>query len=324
MSAFASRGKLKLALEWDAWLGPIRREYLETFIPEGGAAVQFVVAAQGRLAALTDDLAAAARAAGLTVILVDTAAVRLNLLQGMVFAIAGQLDWDGLIQARLEQLVAAAGYRWPNPGRRMTIEAVAAGNAIAAPLLRTTMQRHITSTVWDDAGLAQDFRRAMITLLDANLVDDQDTLRDAVMAWLLGELRSLRAVRDAQIGARIGRQNARAMLVSLCRWVRGCGLRGIVVLLDLRQVLLERREVADGLAYSPAAVMDCYEVLRQVIDDAEQFEGLMLVAFSDPRLVNDNAPRRALSQYTALKMRVWDDVRPHEGDNPLAPLVMIA
>ena len=80
----------------------------------------------------------------------------------------------------------------------------------------------------------------------------------------------------------------------------------------------------DGIVYTAAAVMDCYEVIRQVIDDTEHFEGLFIVALAGPRLINDDVPKRALGQYTALKMRVWDDVRPQGLDNPLSPLVVIA
>jgi hypothetical protein len=69
--------------------------------------------------------------------------------------------------------------------------------------------------------------------------------------------------------------------------------------------------------------MDCYEVLRQLIDDAERFPGLFVAALADDALLDGDA-RRALGQYTALQMRVWDDVRPQGGDNPLAPLVRIA
>ena len=163
----------------------------------------------------------------------------------------------------------------------------------------------------------------MIALLDAQLTDDQEGLGDSVIRWLRGEPGSLRWVKNAQIGARIGRHNARAMLVSLCHWLRACGHRGLVVMLDIRRLLRDRREVSDGVAYTPAAVMDCYEVIRQLIDDAEHLGGLFLTVLADPRLMNDEVPKRALSQYTALKMRVWDDVRPQGQDNPLSPLVVI-
>ncbi len=307
-----------------SWLVPIDREYLRGFIPDGGGAVRIVVASETDIPAVRDRITEAAIDAGLSVIPIDTAATRLHMLHFVVFAIARALDWDSLIQARLETLVEDAGFRWPEPGRRIPLAALAEANAVAPPLLRTRLQQHITRAVWDDAALAQDFRKAMIALLDARLSDDPDGTSGAVLDWLRGDLRGLRGVSDAQIGARIGRNNARAMLMSLCHWLRDCGHRGLVVLLDINRLLRERREISEGLAYSPAAVMDCYEVIRQVIDDTEHFEGLFLVAIGDARLINDDMPKRALSQYAALKMRVWDDVRPLGRDNPLAPLVIIA
>jgi hypothetical protein len=163
----------------------------------------------------------------------------------------------------------------------------------------------------------------MIALLDARLTGEDALLAGAVMEWLRGSLRGIGQLKQAQIGRRIGRQNARATLMSLCRWVRSCGGAGILLLLDIRQLLRERRAISEGLVYTPAAVMDCYEVLRQLIDDAEQFPGLFVAALADEAFLSDD-PRRSLGQYTALQMRVWDDVRPQGRDNPLAPLVRIA
>lgn len=312
-----------MSLKLDSWLQPMAREYLADFIPAGGAAMRFVVVDDADLPRFRMGLCAAADQAGLPMVQLDTATTRLHMLQFFFFALAQAVDWEAVSQTRLEMLLRDAGYFWPEPGKRLSIAALAQANGIAAPLLRATLNKHITSTVWHDGGLAQDFRKAMSALLVARLEDDQDAIRDGVLEWLRGDLRTLKAVRDTQIGARIGRHNARAMLVSLFHWLRGGGHRGMVVLLDLNRLLRERREIEDGLAYTPAAVMDCYEVLRQIIDDCEHYEGLFLVARADHRLINDEAPKRALGQYTALKMRVWDDVRPFGRDNPLAPLVVL-
>jgi hypothetical protein len=163
----------------------------------------------------------------------------------------------------------------------------------------------------------------MIALLEAQLTGESEALRDAVFEWLRGELKSIARVKGAQIGGRIGRHNARAMLMSLCRWVRECGAGGMLVLLDIRRLHQAKAAVTDGFTYSPGAVMDCYEVLRQVIDDAEHFPGLFLVALAEPAALAADSPR-AIGKYTALQMRVVDDVRPHGRDNPLAPLVRVA
>lgn len=308
----------------DAWLPLIEREYLATFILDGGSATRFVVADDEVVAQLTDVLRSMALNAGLSVIAIDTAATRLHMLHFAFFAISKGLDWDALLQNRLERLVGEAGYSWPDPGNQVAFAALADHNGIAPTLLRATVQRQMTNSIWEDAQLAQDFRNGMIALLDAQLTGDQEGLGDAVRGWLWGDASSLRWVKNAQIGARIGRHNARAMLVSLCHWLRTCGHPGLLIMIDIRRLLRDRREVADGIYYTPAAVMDCYEVIRQLIDDAEHLEGLFLTVLADPRLINDDVPKRALSQYTALKMRVWDDVRPHGQDNPLSPLVVIA
>lgn len=253
----------------------------------------------------------------------DLATVRLHMLQNVVFAVAKELPWERLLQTRLEALVAGAGYRWPEPGNVLALPALAEANGVAAHLLRRDLTQALTREIWQDSALTQDFRNAMIALLELRLDSEDAALAEAVMGWLHGTLRSVGPLRVAQIGWRIGRQNARAVLMSLCRWVRGCGGTGLLLLLDIRQLHRERRAITEGLVYTPAAVMDCYEVLRQLIDDAEHFPGLFVAALADDAFLSDDL-RRSLSQYTALQMRVWDDVRPQGGDNPLAPLVRIA
>ena len=72
-------------------------------------------------------------------------------------------------------------------------------------------------------------------------------------------------LRTADISIRITRTNARAMLASLCHFVRKAGAAGLLAVLDVRQ--LSRHTVVEGaLRYSPAAVMDSYEVLREAVD----------------------------------------------------------
>jgi hypothetical protein len=311
-----------MAIAAEVWLEVMQREYLGDFIQAGGGAVRFAVAEAAELDRLGAGLSERAAASGLEVVHIDVAQVRLHMLQNVVFALAAALPWPRLLQTRLEALVGGAGYRWPEPGKPMALPALAEANGVAAHLLRRDLTQALTREIWQDAALTQDFRNAMIALLQARL-DEDAALTEAVMGWLHGTLRGVGSLRAAQIGRRIGRQNARAVLMSLCRWVRDCGGKGLLLLLDIRQLHRERRTITEGLVYTPAAVMDCYEVLRQVIDDAEHFPGLFVAVLADEAFLSDD-PRRSLSQYTALQMRVWDDVRPQGGDNPLAPLVRIA
>jgi hypothetical protein len=311
-----------MAIDAAAWLDIMGREYFADFIPQGGAAVRFAVADAPTLSQVNERLAEAAAANGLHCIRLDVASVRLHMLHTAVFAVAASLPWDRLLEARLKRLVAGAGYRWPEAGEGPLLPALAQHNGVAIPLLRRDLTQAVSREVWQDSQLSMEFRYAMIALLDARLTGDDMGLQTPVMGWLHGTLRTIGPLKAAQIGRKITRQSARGVLMSLCRWVRACGSAGMVLSLDIRQLHRERRAIAEGLIYTPAAVMDCYEVLRQLIDDAEHFPGLFVAALADEAFLNDD-PRRSLSAYTALQMRVWDDVRPQGGDNPLAPLVRL-
>lgn len=312
-----------MAIPADAWLDLMRREYLGDFIPAGGAAVRFAVGEGAVIDRLALGLRDGAAACGLELVQPDLASVRLHMLQNVAFAVAEALPWERLLQTRLEMLITGAGYRWPEPGKPLPLAVLAEANGVAAHLLRRDLTQALSREIWQNPRLTQDFRNAMIALLEARLTGEEAALAEAVMGWLRGTLRGIGQVRQARIGRRIGRQNARAILMSLCRWVRGCGGVGVLMLLDIRQLHRERREITEGLVYTPAAVMDCYEVLRQMIDDAEHLSGLFVAVLADGAFLSDD-PRRSLGQYAALQMRVWDDVRPRGGDNPLAPLVRIA
>ena len=89
-------------------------------------------------------------------------------------------------------------------------------------------------------------------------------------------------MRQYDIAARISRTNARAMLISLCHFVRKAGAAGLLLTLDLRPALRVASADEAGLRYSHAAVMDLYEVLREVIDDIEHLPGLFLLVPGRP------------------------------------------
>ena len=195
------------------WLGVIGREYVESFIPAGGGAVRFAVADAEVLERAGARLRAMGNEAGLHVVTIDVAATKLHMLQNLFFAVSSALPWEAMLRARLAGFFEESGYRAPEAAG---IEALAAANGVAPHLLQREFNRWLTRNVWRDAALAQDFRNAMMALLTAQLTGEDEALGDAVMEWLQGTLRTTSQVRRAHIGIRIGRHNARAMLMSLC------------------------------------------------------------------------------------------------------------
>ena len=305
----------------DAWLGTIEAEYFAGFIPAGGGALKIAVAEDDLIAPAINRLAALARRHRLHPVAIDAAWTKLHLPQDVFFALVSALPWPGLIQSYLEALFAANNAPWPHPGVPMSRPALAEALEIAPPLLARDIDTWLTRGIWHNRAYALDFRSAMLALCAASLDGDR-AAETPVQQWLGGEKIPAAQLRAAGIGGRITRANARAMLISLCHWVRACGAAGLLVTLDARRLHRTGAPAEDGLRYSPAAVMDTYEVLRELIDDAEHLPGLFVVVLATDNLINGE-PRRALDHYDALKMRVWPDVRPGQGQNPVAPLVWL-
>src|SRR5271166_74194 len=320
----ASPGEGEMGVTAEAWLDLIDREYLRQFIRGGGSAVKFIEADAEELDEIQARLAALAEHHGLAPCRINASETRLHMIQDIFFAISRSLDWPAMAQAFVEALVIKHGYGWPRPGGGVTFQDLAAYNEIDVRLLRRDLNRWLTDEIMRDRSMSQDFRIAMATLCRSRLEPDETDMgvTTPVLEWLRGELRAIGAVRQTYITAKITRHNGRAMLRSLCRWLRLCGRTGICLTLDIRQVLRAKAALGEGLRYSPAAVIDGFEVLRQLIDDAETFQGLLVVVLADEALTGLD-PKRSLNAYAALKMRVWDDVRAAGRDNPLTALVRL-
>lgn len=304
------------------WLSIVEREYLSAFVPAGGAAVKFAILEDHAIDTAAAGLMQLGQAWDMLTVRIDAERTRMHLLQEVFFAIAGALPWGILLQRYLEDLFSAHAYPWPRPGEMMTLADLAASFEVAPNLLSRHLDQWLTADLWEDRRLAQDFRAAMLSLCLSWLEPDGADAAEPVMQWLRGEKAAPALLRSADISVRISRINARPMLVSLCHFLRKAGADGLLIVLDVRQ--LSRSATAEGtLRYSPAAVMDSYEVLREIIDDAEHLPGLFVAVLADPALATGD-PRRTLAQYAALQMRVWPDVRPGDRQNPVAPLVWLA
>ena len=314
-----------MAVAAHEWLELIEREYLIDFITAGGGAVKFVVGDAHQLMVVARVLDLLSERHGLAHVTIDAATTRLHMIQDVFFAIARALDWNSMAQHFVEALFRRKGYEWPRPGEATPIQDVAERNRVDVTLLRRDFRQWLTAEVMRDTEMTQDFRVAMTQLCLQRLEpeDPQLGITTPVLQWLCGELHRIGALKQTFITARIARHNGRPMLRSLCRWLRRCGRRGLCASLDIRQLGKTGTALGDGIRYSPAAVLDAFEVLRQVIDDSEHFAGLLLVVLADQPLIGDDT-KRSLDAYLALKMRIWSDVRPESRDNPLTPLVVLA
>jgi hypothetical protein len=312
-----------MSVPFDEWLSLLRREYLDDYVREGGAAVKFAVIDDPETgSALLRTVRQEAEGHGYLVVSVDAARTKIHMAQDVFFEVARQVAWRQLAARFVRNHYLELGYRVP--GDDLSAEAVAAANGIDdAAVLHAELRRHMYGILNSGAELAKDFRVAMLWLCLAETRRGRSAEDGATLIeWLEGDLRLVSALRPYLIFRKIGRHNARAMLSSLSAWCRMVGLPGMVVLLDVRRLAVGKRaDVAEGVFYTRAGVLDAYEVLRQLIDATDDLHGALCVVLARPELFDDD--RRGVVIYKALYERVWPDVQLRQRDNPLSALARI-
>lgn len=302
----------------------VAEHYLADYLPAGGAAVKLAVAGSPETTErLHRALAAAADVADCLFVAVSAESVRLGAIDAIFFEVARAVDWDALAAAVVRRAYDEIAFP---AAASIRVADVANEHDVDARELYRSVRRELERRLLGDAGLARELRRAVLRLAQAQLGSgdvDRDE-HDAVLAWLRGELRGLKALRPTLISTKIGRHNARDLLRSLSRLLVDTGRGGLVLLLDGTRLAEARRppaELRSGIYYSKAAVLDAYEVLRQLIDATDDLRGVLVVAVVPPEVITDEA--RGLPAYTALQLRVADEVRDRRRANPFAALVRL-
>lgn len=305
----------------------LRAEYLSDFISRGGAAVKFLVpSSDDEARALHAGLAEIAAQTNYVYVQVDAASDRIHMIDQVFFAVARQVDWEGLTETFLRQVFAEVAFPIPTGSDDLTISGLARHYEYDQGELNRTVNQQLQRSLYYDFRMAQEFRVAMMRLCQSKMLDNNAAAaeRDAVLEWLRGDLRHIARLRSALIFRRIARHNARHMLFSLARWVVRNGYDGLLIDLDIRRCSVAKRggsaEPGD-VYYTKAAVMDAYEVLRQLVDATDELASCCVTVTAAPEFLTDDS--RGLMAYTALQLRIWDEVRDRRRTNPLSALVRL-
>ena len=307
-----------------AWLDRFESEYLQEFVRDGGATVKFLVGDTEARRAAAQGLSERGRESGYLAASVDTALTKVHLIEQLVFAVARQIDWLGLADQVRQRVVRESGY--DASAGNFTIAAISQSTGIAPNEIRNEIQKALSTAVYGDYGMTQEFRLAMMRLcIDpmSNPYQGDGGMSDLVVAWLQGDIRLVSALKPALIYQKIGRHNARDNFVSLSHWVRTAGHAGLIVTIDISAYLVRARAAvpAGAAYYSRAATMDLYEVLRQFVDSSDELDGAAIVVLAAPEFLSDDD--RGLRMYRALEARVAEEVRNSLHDNPVAGLVRL-
>ena len=309
------------------WIDMIRGEYLHNFIKRGGAAVKFCVPVEdfdhNQLLTL---LRKTSEEENYIFTSVDAVSTKIHMIDKLFHEVARQIDWDDLSHAFIKKIFTQNDYQLPKQHEDFNLQNIAEINNREEMFLRKELRSSLEKEIFHDFEMSQEFRIAMIRLC-LNQLDTAGPsvyLSNAVKEWLRGELRLISTLKEALIFQKIARHNARHMLFSLAHWLRVNGKSGLVLVLNITRYLISTRskDPDDGFFYSAPAVLDAYELLRQFIDGTDEMEGLLVIVLASKEFLNDD--KRGLRGYDALKLRIWDEVRDRQRQNPLASLVRLS
>jgi hypothetical protein len=311
----------------DVYADFLADEYLDSYIADGGAAVKFVVAADPAQADhFSSTVRERAAASGYATVRVDAVDVRVHMMDQVFFDVARQVDWDALAAHRVRAAYAAVDFPAPEGDEDISVEAVARHHQVDPGELNRDVNRQLQRAVFHDYAMVREFRVAMLRLCQAQLRTGQVTEAEhtAVLEWLRGELRQISLLRTAMIFRRIGRHNARQLLFSLAYWLSVNDRAGLLLEIDLRRFGFARRPQLDerhGLYYTKAALLDGYEMLRQLVDNTDELSHCCVLVMAAPEFTTD--ANRGVDAYQALKLRIHDEVRDRNRDNPFSSLVRV-
>ncbi len=307
------------------WLQTIQQEYLQRFVGQGGSSVKFIVTPSDMdRAQVQDQLMSLAEREQYACVRIDAKDTKIHMMDKFFHEVARRVPWDELASQFVRRLLQENGYHIPDGEEDFSMSGVARMNERAEPLLRRDLNSWLERAIYRDTHMCQEFRMAMIRLCLGQMDSGAESpfMTEPVKAWLCGELRQLSSLKEALIFQKIVRTNARYMFASLSRWLRLVGKAGLVVSLDLSRCLESKKPTSpEGLYYGVSATLDAYEMLRQFIDGTDELESLLLVVSVPPEFLTD--VRRGLSRYEALKLRIWDEVRDRQYQNPLGALIRL-
>ncbi|HYR61530.1 MAG TPA: BREX system ATP-binding domain-containing protein [Actinomycetota bacterium] len=316
------------AIGLESYLEFLSKEYLGDFIRQGGASVKFLVNSDPKA---TDrvhaGLADTAAADGYVYARIEGSVTKVHQIDQVFFAVARQVDWVALAARFVRSAYEAVSFPVPDEPGELRIAAAATRHGVDHRELYRSVRRHLEAQVLGDHAMVHEFRLAMLRIcqaqLDAGDIDDAE--RDAVLDWLRGDLRQVSRVRSSLIYTRVARHNARHLLLSTAHWLVRTGHSGLLLDLDIGRLLVSRRppvEEREGLYYSKAMVIDAYEVLRQLVDATDDLSATLVAVSAPLDFVTDET--RGLTSYTALQLRVADEVRDRRRSNPYAALVRVS
>ena len=311
------------------WFRFIDKEYLSTYVKDGGSSVKFAVTPEELKTDLYATVEARCEALDYQVIKLDAKNkdMRAHMPQDIFFGLARQIDWRRLARRFILLRASLRGFLVDgiDPKVPGVFDAIAEINNLSPDSVIRVIRGELENAVVRNSSIAKDFRVCMTHLCEEENIRG-DYNGQLLLDWLTGYNTRISNVRRFSIYSGINRSTARYFIESALYWVRYVGCAGTVILFDNSRVTVAKNPKDRWKYYTRAMTLEHYQLLREFVDRVDQLKNTLLLVVTNRDFLDESAVRssRGYGIYDALRTRVMDDVRDQNRVNPLSSLVRLS
>ena len=288
----------------------LKAQYLQSYIPEGGSKIKCVTGRPGcGKTHFAQTMVHEAEDEGFLTLSFSAKQVWLHDFREVYLEIFRRCDIERVLSGCANQIIRELGYDPGEiaPGKNLMDHLAERGESdpLSKGAIRDALRRYFTRNPRLDNTFA-----GCCSLLTGGILG-HPLLESASRELILGYMNGDKSVKLAQMRSlglspsAITKYNARHLLRSLCEVVRLAGYRGLLIVIDDMEILLNRAP-GDAIRYTKLRREDTYESIRQLIDDIDSMRNVMFLLCFRRELMDDDS--YGMKSYQALWMRVQNEV----------------
>ncbi len=305
----------------ELWLDFFNEYYLYNFIYSGGSKVKIIVGSEGSgkthlLHCIEQD----ARDQGYATVFLSLRDFyfKLNDLPTLYRTIVSQINQEELVRGLCRKTANFLGYDSNHyDGSKPLLPLM-----VEDGMMQVTAEKEIRNTasqVFKDADFGSSFSAFAYTVVKERMIRGQNGNLNNALRWLSGEKLERHERQSTYLFEKLQKSNARYWLNSLIRLLKLAGWNGLVVLIDDVDIITRRSPETARYYYTPSAIKDVCEIIRQLIDDSELLNSFVMVLSGRYPMLEDE--KRGLKSYEALWMRIQSGLISVNHFNPFADMV---
>jgi hypothetical protein len=312
---------MDVTLGKEKWLDHFFEHLLGRYIVHGGSKVKLLVGDTGcGKTHLLKYIKYKAENEGYEVISLTArnASLKLNDITEFYKTIAANIDKEKIISGFCIKVAERLGYAAGIYDGKHTLLPLLMNDGIT----RYDAEREIRNAVArviKEAGFSPSFSAYSFIISRDRMVSGADESTSIANKWLSGEKLERYERQTTSLFEPLQKSNARYWLNSLIKLLNFSEIKGLIVQIDDMESLTEKSEESKRFLYTPNAIKDVCELIRQIIDDVELLNRFVLILAGQRSIIEDE--KRGFRSYEALWMRLQSGLVPSKKFNAYSDIV---